>query len=366
MRTFFVYLQLECKRTMKNLPYILAGVIVLVLLAGTIAFSAADLLYGDAEVGRIQVAVVKPEEDLLAEKVLDMIESLDSVNGLCTFTYLDEKNGMDGLRRGDFFALMKVPEGLVEGIMDGSNVPVVVVFPERARLEAAVFRELTEAGCSILSTAQAGIYAADEYLYGNERSVFVPKAEEDLNRIFLSYALDREVYFRKETVNAGGDVGITVHFVIAALTLVIFLTGIPAAPLMRNNGPALQQKLAAAGVRSWLQAAIRGVCMWGVLILMLLMPLVFAVCGRYIVLSAVNLVRLAAVCGITATWILFCYEMCRNSSAAILVLFCTVVVMMFLSGGIVPSVFLPEGIREIGKYLPTNAVMELLKRMVTG
>jgi len=366
MRTFFVYLQLECKRTMKNLPYILAGVIVLVLLAGTIAFSAANILYGDEKVGRIQVAVVKPEEDLLAEKVLDMIESLDSVNGLCTFTYLDEKTGMDGLRSGDYFALMKVPEGLVEGIMDGSNVPVVVVFPERAQLEAAVFRELTEAGGSILGTAQAGIYAADEYLYGNDLSVLVPKAEEDLNRIFLSYALDREVYFRKETVNAGGTVGIAAHFLIAASTMILFLTGIPAAPMMRTNGLALRQKLAVAGVGNWMQAAVRGVCLWGALVILALVPFAFAVHEQYIVFSAVNLGRLTAACGAAAIWVLLCYEMCRNSAAAILVLFCTVVVMMFLSGGIVPSVFLPEAIREIGTYLPTNVVMELLKRMVTG
>lgn len=366
MRTFFIYLQLEMKRTMKNIPYILAGVIVLVVLAGTIAFSASGLLYGDTQVSRIEVAVVTPEEDLLAAKVLDMIESLDSVNSLCKFTYLDEKAALAGLNAGEYFALLTIPDGLVEGIMDGSNVPVVVTFPQHARLEAAVFRELTEAGTSILGTAQAGIYAADRYLYDNGLAVFVPDSEKDLNRIFLSYALDREIYFRKEIVHAGGDVGIAAHFVIAATTLVLFLTGIPAAPLMRTNAPSLQQKLAMAGVGTGLQILIRGICMGAVLCLLAVVPFLLIAGQGYVKVSMLNLGLLAAACAVVALWILLCYELCRSSEAAILTLFGTTVVMMFLSGGIVPSVFLPETIREIGGYLPTTFVMELLKRMVTG
>ena len=54
MRTFLIYLQMECKRTLKSIPYVLTGAIVLVLLAGAIAFSAGKLLYGDRALGRIQ------------------------------------------------------------------------------------------------------------------------------------------------------------------------------------------------------------------------------------------------------------------------------------------------------------------------
>ena len=65
MRTFLTYFKLELKRTLKSIPYFLAGAIVLVLLAGTIAFSASKMLYGDKALGKIIVGVVVPENCLL-------------------------------------------------------------------------------------------------------------------------------------------------------------------------------------------------------------------------------------------------------------------------------------------------------------
>ena len=65
MRTFLTYFELELKRTLKSIPYFLAGAIVLVLLAGTIAFSASKMLYGEQAVGKINVGVVMPELSLI-------------------------------------------------------------------------------------------------------------------------------------------------------------------------------------------------------------------------------------------------------------------------------------------------------------
>ncbi len=157
MRTFLIYLQMECKRTLKSIPYVLTGAIVLVLLAGAIAFSAGKLLYGDRAVGRIKVGVVMPEDDALAGMAMRMVSSLDSVKSLCDFTYVEAAQGRRQLKDGELLALLEIPDGLVEGIMDGSNVPVTVVLPDNAGLEAAVFKELTGAGSSLLKTAQGSM-----------------------------------------------------------------------------------------------------------------------------------------------------------------------------------------------------------------
>ena len=366
MRTFLVYLQLELKRTIKSISYFLAGAIVLSLLAGTIAFSAAGMLYGERAVGNIPVGVVVPKEDVLAAKAMRMVESLDSVNSLCDFTYLEESEGLEGLKKGEFFALMKLPDGLVEGIMDGTNLPVTVVFPENAGLEASVFRELTEAGSSILSTSQAGIYAADEYLWQHGMEVYVPKAEEDLNRLFLSYALDRDVYFRKKEVSAAGKVGTAAYFAISMSVLVLLLLGIPAAPLMRPDSEALRQKLKLFGIQQWKQVLVRQLCLTFLLLLVSAVPVLFCMKQRVLgsTLAAAGLWLL--LCLTASGWILMFYEVCRNSAAAILFLFITTVVMVFLAGGIVPSVFLPDIVQKAGSIFPASFLMDGVRLMVTG
>lgn len=366
MRTFLVYLQLELKKTIKSIPYFLAGAIVLALLAGTIAFSAARMLYGEQAIGRIQVGVVVPEEDALAAKAMRMIESLDSVESLCEFTYLEEEAGFNRLKDGELFALMKLPEGLVEGIMDGTNLPVIVIFPESAGLEASVFRELTEAGSSILGTSQAGIYAADAYLREYGMEVCVPKAEEDLNRIFLSYALSRDVYFRKKEVSAVGNVGTAAYFAISASVLVMLLLGIPAAPLMRPDSAALRQKLKLLGISCRKQTAVRMFRLTFLLVLASAVPVLFCINSGYLRISPAEIGLWLLICLAASGWILLFYELCRNSAAAILFLFTTTVVMVFLAGGIVPGVFLPDAVRMIGAFTPAAFLMDGLRTMVTA
>ncbi len=63
MSARLVYLKLELKRACKKLPHIIAGAIVLLLLAGTIALLSARMLYGETSSGRITVGVVLPEGD---------------------------------------------------------------------------------------------------------------------------------------------------------------------------------------------------------------------------------------------------------------------------------------------------------------
>lgn len=104
----------------------------LVLLAGTIAFSASKMLYGDKALGKIIVGVVVPENDRLSEMAMNMVASLDSVGSLCEFTYTDKEEGTKLLERGEIFALMELPPGLLEGIIDGSNIPVTITFPENS------------------------------------------------------------------------------------------------------------------------------------------------------------------------------------------------------------------------------------------
>ena len=324
MRTFLIYLQMECKRTLKSIPYVLTGAIVLVLLAGAIAFSAGKLLYGDRALGRIKVGVVMPEDDALAGMAMRMVSSLDSVKSLCDFTYVEAAQGRRQLKDGELLALLEIPDGLVEGIMDGSNVPVTVVLPDNAGLEAAVFKELTEAGSSLLKTAQAGIYAADDYLNAYGMTVFIAQAERDLNEVFLRYAL--------------------------------------AGPYR----PATEEMLLRIGIGRAQRTAARTLSLCLLLLLFFSVPTaVAAYRGLFKAEAAAPLMGIL-LCLAAAGWIHLHYELCRNETAAILLLFGTTVVMLFMSGGIIPSVFLPKAVQAAGKWMPAAYFADGIRFMITG
>ena len=123
MRTYMIYLLLTGKRLLRQPPYFLAGMAVMVLLVGMAAFSASKVLYGETSLKKIEVGVVLPEDDALSEKITKMIASLDSVESLCDFSYLEHDEAFQKMKSGELQAVFEVPSGMARGILDGTNKP---------------------------------------------------------------------------------------------------------------------------------------------------------------------------------------------------------------------------------------------------
>ena len=94
--------------------------------------------------------------------LLRYVENMESVSQFCDFRQTTEQEGFALLEKGEVTALVLLPEGLLEGIMNGTNPVVEIYFPKQAGLEALFFREMTEAGEGLLRVAQAQIYGAGD------------------------------------------------------------------------------------------------------------------------------------------------------------------------------------------------------------
>lgn len=412
-----IFWKLEIKRALGRLPQLLAGVVVLLFLAGTTALFASRALYGEQASGRIPVGVVLPEEELLAKKALSMIASLDSVNSLCDFLYLDRAGAMEGLKAGELSAVMDVPEGLVRGIMEGTNVPIRIIFPQEAGVESRIFQELTDAGAGTLSAAQAGIYAGNQLCrsYGLESRI--PLLEADLNRLFLSYSLPREDYFRHSLVNATGDLTTAAFYAASAYVLVLLLGAVPVSGYLLPSPVVLARKLRMAGVGSLSQVLARTAGL-GVLFLAGSVEMFLAVAalgvwgslaggwssqsgagtggsragagggrsggwssqsgaGGWNLLSkaapwdslADKLLLAAAlvlVCLAAAALVVLVYRLAGNLLGGILLLFLLATAQHFLAGGYLPLVFLPATVKGLAPLLPSGILMDGAGMMLTA
>ena len=82
--------------------------------------------------------------------------------------------------------------------------------------------------------------------------------------------------------------------------------------------------------------------------------------------SWLMLPALAAVCLAAAALVLFCYEAAGTLMGGVMLLFLGAVLLLFLSGGFLPLVFLPVQIRSLAPFLPTTTLMNGAKMIVTG
>lgn len=362
-----VYFKLELKRALKKLPNMVFGAIVLLVLLGTIALFSSQALYGDRTAGRILVGVVLPEDDLVAKQAVSMISSLDSVKSLCDFRYVGLDEGLTELRQGKLYVVMEVPEGFVQDIMNGTNTPVRLIFPENAGLESRLFKELADAGARTLGAAQAGIYAGDELCIRYELDGSVGELEAALNRIFLSYSLPRADYFRHYQVNAAGDVNVMQFYGISGFVLLVLLLAIPVSGYLMPWNRGMKQKLNLAGVGNAARALGRILGLTALFMAMVL-PLgaVAYFCGQIqagVLLLAVTSVL---VCLASASLVVLLYQAAGTLLGGMMLLFFAVTGQHFLAGGFLPLVFLPPGLQRMAPVLPSSVLMDGVKMAVTG
>lgn len=399
MWMYLVYLKLELKRAYRRFPQMFAGAIALLFLAGAVALLAGRALYGDAAAGRIAVGVVLPGEDPLARQMVSMISSLDSVKSMCDFQYMDREEGLKGLQDGTLSAVMDVPEGLIEGIMNGTNPPVRILMPADAWLESRIFQELTEAGAKILGASQAGIYAGNQLYLARGQEERIPELERDLNQIFLSYSLPREDYFRHLRVSATGDVDVPVFYGISVYVLFLLLMAIPASGYLLPFSPVMRRKLRLAGVGAAgrvsgrilglgsllfamtlvMGAAVRGLeSLPGLSGLAEALEVMGTLGGKALGSRAGGLgmggglpgvgvwLILLLVCLTTAAFVVFLYQAAGTLLGGIMLLFLAVTAQHFLAGGFLPEVFLPETLRGLVSVMPSAILMNGVKMAVTG
>ena len=373
MKSYFILIQLEVKRALKRLGYLYLGMAALLILAGTAAFLTGRLAYGDRVSERISIGVVLPENDRLAGKAMSMAASLESVSSLCDFVTVDGKTVEEGLKNGEFYAVMKIPEGLVESIMDGTNLPVRVVFPGKASVEGRIFRELTEAGAAILGSAQAGIYAGDQVIQTKGESMglspeesqeAIACSEQDLNEIYLSYSLAREDYFLAQKVSATGDLDMVSYYGISGFILALLLMAIPVSGYLMPWNEAMKSQLTRAGIGYLFILA--AVPMW--LIYGLLEGEIFTgkISGNQLFDLLRQMICICSVCAGAAVLAVFLFEASGSLLGGMMLLFLTAAAQHFLAGGFLPLVFLPGAVRKLVPFLPSGILMDVMKIAVSG
>lgn len=364
MSAGLVYLKLGLKRACKRLPHIYAGAIVLLLLMGTIALLAGKMLYGEQAVGRIAVGVVLPEGDAVARKAVSMLSTLDSVKSVCDFRYMEAEEALGQLKKGTLYAVMEVPEGFVQDIMNGTNTPVQILLPKGVSLESRLFKELTDAGGAILGAIQAGIYAGGELCVLHGLVSSIPQMEEELNRMYMGYSLPRADYFRKIRVSATGDVDTPVFYGISCGVLFLLLSAIPVSSYLSPLKLAMKQKLAVAGVRPTTVMAAR-ILGLGFLMTMAALPVgVVVLAVGWIRWSFPGLFFFVMVCLSCAAFVTALYQVAGTLMGGVMLLFGAVTAMHFLAGGFLPLVFLPDSFQAAAPFLPTTVLMDGIKSIV--
>ena len=378
------YLYLEIKKTIKMFPRMMLQAILLMVLIGVIAFCGVKSMEREPLAVSVDIGVVVREDNSMTRMTLNYVQNMESVAQICRFVQVSEEEGFRQLERGNIAALVLLPEQLVEGIMNGQNPTVDIIFPKDAALEAMLFRELTESGAGLLRVAQAQIYGAidtaKEYGLTEQLSVM----EADIDSYNLAFALERMVMYDGETVSAVGRMSILQYYAASGAVLFLLLTGMAAYPVMQQEPTVFRKQLVRQGVGTLWQCFCRWLCglicmgllvgavwvfLWavGIFIPEISNQLISAlVSGRNRSPVGVQAGMLLLILIVVTTLIYMIYSIAGSRTGSILIIFLVSVLMVYLSGGFIPSVLMPQTMQMVGDKLPTAYLIRAFGGLLTG
>ena len=374
MKRTLILWKLELKRTIKLLPAMLLEAALLFFVLGAVAYGASKLLYRDSPMLQITIAVIEEEENPLTDLALQYIQGMESIADTCQFLVVSKKEGFSMLQEGKAAAVLVLPGGMIDGIMNGNNVPVQVYFPENAGIESALLGELTDAGVQMLRVAQAEIYGIYDTAknYGALEQLSV--LEGDIDRFNLAFALERLALFQVKEVSATGSLSLLQYAIASGAVFFLLLLGMACYPVMQSYPAVLQGQLLRQGISIGQQCVgkwLCGACSMGVgsLSFFLMIKGLEGVLGYTAWMPGIGIGQ-SIVCVIIllciTTFIYFIFQLADNGTAAILLLFFLSVVMIYCSGGFLPSAFLPEAVQKIGRILPTTYLIEAAGSLYLG
>ena len=371
MRTFFIYLFLEYKKSAK----VLLKSTVSLLLAAVLLLGAAAVLshvfFGSRMFQAIDVGVAVPEGEKETKAVLRFLSAMESAESVCNFRYFPENEAKEKLYEGEVQAVIVLPESLYEDMYSGEKGRIAVYLPEDPPFRVQVFRELLADGVSLLTTAEAGVLAAsdlagaDAIVYGEQDETGFSKMKPYEAANFISYeyikcALGRDNMFDEYVYSPLGQMDLYQYYFAAAVSVLLLMSGLNYSFLYQGNSRAVEQKLRVMGLgtvkASFIKILVMANASWLLAVASYLAGCLFSRWGKFdfIWFHGSALLLLIPVSIGAAFYFHAVYSVFGKGMQGAVFLLSVNAVMVLCSGVVIPLAYLPEAVRRVGQYLPLN------------
>lgn len=369
----WTYFWLNIKKFIRLFPAIVLETLLFGMVLLGLGACAAKAIYGGKAVREISIGVVAGGEDKTADMLIRFIGSMDSIKDTISFTLLpSEQEAEKKLEAGEIHGAVLVPEGIVDSILSGENIPATILLDNSySEMETEVFAEFTRAGARLLTTAQAGIYAADAFCKEKGRQEQIPLTEDYLNGAYLSKALDRTSLLREKEVEAVKGLSLTDYYTVALLLAFLSFAGLSFGRYMQGEKEEREKLLGSRGMGAGQQYCMEAAAFCAV----------FALLGTAVSAAACLLVinksgslfkpgikwlLLPALWFSVGTFLRLLLRLAGNHAGGIGVSFVVLMGLMTAAGIFIPSAFLPVWVEKAGRYAPYKIWMESMAAILQG
>ena len=373
------YLAFTLKRCFGRLGKLLCGLALLGIICATAIYglSFVNQKNDTAAASHFNVVFVMPQNAgrhySLELGIVSNIESLSSMVTIKQTTSENEAKAM--LDSGEVKAAVIIPEGMIHTIMSGTNdLPARIIYPGEPSIETVIFRQIVDSLSQMVASSQTGVYALYEiYDDFDATEKQQDKANTQLNDLYINSVLERNALFQivgndsKENNLLDEEVSsdttpatdfVLVGYLCSGLALLFLLSGINLCFFFVTPNRAVLPALSRLGLSDSFClladffAAV--ICQW--LIFSIGCLLIGTIGSSAHIVPAFLIGRALVSCFVCAFFScaleLFICRICHGKQACMITTFAVSLLVMYASGCLIPSAFLPDMLRRISATLP--------------
>ena len=374
------YFFLQTKRVWKAFPSILFTTLILAGILCILAYLQTTSSSQDQERQKITLGLVGDTADSSVGIGVALMQEMDSSRFTCTLVEMSESQAEKALAREEIQGYLVIPENFIESVMYGENKKVTFVTgTAQHNIGTLLARELADAVSTLLTETQSGIYAFQHFLSEQGVTEDTDDMIYEMNLRYFSYILPRTDLYQIDTPDSGNFISVQGYFFCGAMLLFFLFLGITGCHLFIRGDLSLNRLLAVQGQKTVSQI-LSEYAAYCILLLLNYLVIIVVLTG----LMSGTRFSLPELSGapITAVWKIFLpfallipvtgaitFFLCqitRHLVSGVLLTFCCVLCLGYLSGCFYPLSFFPEGIQRTAQILPTGILMEYLQRVLTG
>lgn len=366
---------IEIKKYLRALPYALLATVVLFAFIGLFIMGAYKSTQSDdaGQMDTKQVAIVCSDSDnYYISYALDLLSSMESLEGRLSFLEMDYNTAMDNLTKRKIMAIIYLPEGAIDQIMYLGDVQVEVIFPGDKDLSAIFLTEFTKAGGRLLTTAQAGSLTAAEIF--KMCNTPMGKTYDTIDAMNFSFVLPRLGVFTEPEEGNTGVINYLSFYLSSGILLLLLFIGFGLMPALKLDSSQIARIKMMKGVHPLVTYFIR-VCVLTLVMFLFSFGVLFAGTRIYPLLSAEEITYHFSTSSLlfllTLSLFLAVYNQMLlyatgEAEKATLLLFSVGAIMSFASGNILPLSFFPAAVRTYGKWIPCYELQQNITALLSG
>ena len=381
MRQTAAYFLAQLKRAARLLPgQILADMIVCVCV-GALACLLIAQGAAAAEGSRYRIGMVGDLSDSYLGFGIAAVQEMDDSRFMVELVPMSEQEAQDAFLRGELYAVMRVPEGLMESVVYGENDRLITYTATQGQqgLGTMVMGEITDVASTLVTCSQSAIYAMQRALADQGRGEEIGRETDKLNLALINLVLSRGGFGDVEVLGYGDGLSLELYYFSGMILLFLLLSGLLNSALFVHGNGAFSSFLKARGVgavRQILGEYLAYLLLVTVGLAVLCLPLGFGLerglfripewegMGAAPFLAFLPVLFPVAV--LFAALQFFLFEAAEGIVNGILLQLICGGGMGYLSGYFYPSAFFPEKMQSLGAFLPSGAAARFVQAGVLG